>query len=512
LYYNTINYIEHKSINTCFKKGKTGKRKCNMEWFEHNQDDRIKEVFSKFTIKDFWDWWNNDNSKVMEVRIKDYKLIKEIASELGYPYSLSGIYVWSESMLKSVIKRIRQNNVIAWFGVNGRKKNYNKYGTKQFAGQDSNITNIDFIFIDIDRTSKNGEATNLDLKNADVLCNKILEKMQSQGWAERYIKLCTGNGVQLLFPLDVPIKLPGLSFDLATKMFLENDEMEQLKNLIREGIGKEIVTFSKKHRDEFNVEVDKSGFNIGRVASLPFTKNYKYWSFTWRGIVEMKSGTNAGLSDYCLMKLKDIKHWRTQTVFVKHKANHKSQLKSDGIFTHPLVKFMLDNDLPHGQINNLLWMQMKCILRDNGLLPKDENVKKLHNLLQIKYKDKFSLNYPQIKYRFEERIINRYCANNLIPPLYDLSEIRKMKEKFVIGELKWEEKDNYTDRYDLIGSDMFEDMRIFKDELVKLSEKNGKCFFANKVYIFTNACVQKYGEKPVRYYFDYWFKYFLEWR
>ena len=82
-----------------------------MEWFEHNQDDRIKEVFSKFTIKDFWDWWCNDNPKVMEVRIKDYRLIKEIASELGYPYSLSGIYVWSESMLKSVIKRIRENNV-----------------------------------------------------------------------------------------------------------------------------------------------------------------------------------------------------------------------------------------------------------------------------------------------------------------------------------------------------------------------------------------------------------------
>ena len=43
-----------------------------VNWYEMNESERIKKIYSKFTIKKFWDWWSDNQYRVMEIRIKDY--------------------------------------------------------------------------------------------------------------------------------------------------------------------------------------------------------------------------------------------------------------------------------------------------------------------------------------------------------------------------------------------------------------------------------------------------------
>ena len=481
-------------------------------WYEKNQEERISEYFSKYTIKDFLTWWQNSTKNVMEIRIMDYLVIQQIAKELHLAYSRSGIYIQTEYELKQVIRHIRANNVIAWFGINPRKRSLNNYGNKTFGGKDVNVESLNFIFIDIDRINKIGEATSDDLKKADALSSKILERLKAYNWDERYLKICSGNGVQLIIALDVPIKMPNQVYDLESKSYDIDEEFEQLKGLVRAGIGHEILTFCKKYKDEFNVIVDKSVFNISSVASLPFTKNFKYGGFTWRGILDMKSGENKGLSDHCLLKVKNVKQWKQQDVFINHKTNHKNLIKSDELFDHPLVKFMLDNNLPHGQINNLLWMQMKCLLRDSKLTLKDDNVKELHKQMQKKYNDVFPMNIPDKKYQFKEDMINRYCANNLIPPLYPLNKLRVIKEPFNIEGLDWNMRIYHNDEYVLEGEDIFDDMKLLKKKLIDVTVKNGKGYYTTLVYRFINACVKKYGEDQAKYFFQHWLERYVGWR
>ena len=46
-------------------------------WYNLSEQERIEIVYSQYTIKDFWYWWSGGEQKVMEVRIKDFPLIKD---------------------------------------------------------------------------------------------------------------------------------------------------------------------------------------------------------------------------------------------------------------------------------------------------------------------------------------------------------------------------------------------------------------------------------------------------
>jgi hypothetical protein len=74
----------------------------NKKWYELDEKERIK-LFAKYTIKDFWEWWTNNEPRVMEIRITDYILVKEVAKKFNLPYSASGVYVFNELLLKAVI-------------------------------------------------------------------------------------------------------------------------------------------------------------------------------------------------------------------------------------------------------------------------------------------------------------------------------------------------------------------------------------------------------------------------
>jgi len=473
-----------------------------MEWCNYSEKDRIENVYKKYNLNDFWDWWSGKEQKVMEVRIKDFKLLQQIAKQYNMPYSASGIYVLNYEMLRLVIGQVK-NKATVWFGVNNRKKNYNRWGNKSYGGSDCNINEIGFIFIDIDRTIKTGQATNLELENCNKLANLIMERLSEQGWNKNYIKVCSGNGVQLLIKLDFSLKLPEIEYNSQNKIYIENKDYIKTKNIIREGIGKDILRFCRKYEKDLQVEVDKSGFNIGRVAALPATKNFKYGGFTWRGIVELETGVNEGLSDYVLSKEDDIIIYESKAIFSKKSLHSRDRLVAGKLKNNILIKFMLENDLPEGMRNNYLWFQIKCLIRDSKINVHSEEFIKLHKIFEKKY-GSLPINIPDERFGFDENIINKYCIVNLLPPLYPLWSKRNSVLSIGINDVTWEQIELQKGIIELNeNSDILEDLKIFKNSLI-MNAKNGDSFRQ-----FVKGCIKKYGVERAKYYFDYIMKRYL---
>ena len=466
-----------------------------LEWYKYSESERITNVFSNYTIKDFWVWWQGDENKVMEVRIKDFLLIKEVSNLFEIPHSASGVYVNSAEELKAVIMYVR-NKATVWFGVNSRRTNWNKYGRKTFGGLDANVLQIDYLPIDIDRVKKEGPAILVDLEACDKLANIILDRLATQGWNNSYCKICSGNGVQLLIKLDFPIKLPEIEFNNELKVYTTNREFEKTKELIRNGIGKDIVKFCKKYQTELGVEVDKSCFNIGRVFALPQTKNYKYNGFTWRGIIELKKGINEGLVDHIMNKSDDEEVYVKKNMFITKGLNTRDRIKQGALKDNILIRFMLDNDLPTGMRNNYLWFQVKCLLRDSKYDIKTDEYKQIHIQLEKKY-GLLPSNVPDKKFVFDENIVNKYCIVNSIVPIYPLWPKRNKRNDRYINDVVWD--DLYLAENETVldtTNDIIEDLAELKKQLKDTPEN--KIVFLN----FIKGCISKYGIKKTKYYFD----------
>ena len=100
-----------------------------INWYEMKEKERIKKVYCKYTIMDFWKWWREGQNKIMEVRIRDYEIIREVAERYNLNYSPCGVYIYDIILLKQVIQYVRDKAVV-WFGINPRKRNWNKWGFK----------------------------------------------------------------------------------------------------------------------------------------------------------------------------------------------------------------------------------------------------------------------------------------------------------------------------------------------------------------------------------------------
>lgn len=471
-----------------------------MKWYEYDEAERVKKVYSKYTIKDFWDWWSGGEDKVMEVRIKDIELIKEVAKTYGLNWTYSGVYIWNHILLKKVIAAVRDKATV-WFGIQPRKKNWNKYGKKSFGGKDVNVQEIGFIFIDIDRVIKNGVATNNDLRNADILADKILEKLATEKWNNSYLKICSGHGLQLIIKLDFPILMPSPGFNEKLKVYEYNRGYEELKKIVAKGIGADIVKFGKQFQEELGVEIDKTCFSLSRVGALPVTKNFKYKTFRWRSIVEMKDKPNDGFSDYVLSKIENIKKFKEQNVFFKSSAHlPKTRIRKGKLMEHKLVKFMLENDFPEGGINNTLWFQLKILLRDAKFDIHGEEYKQFHQAIMKKHNRTFSENVPDKKFSFNENVINAFCVRNLIPPLYEYLPKRKNELNHNIKNLSW----NYVK----ISTPMKLDEHTDIDEDMAQVKKSLKKGFGNKEILgaFLAGMLEKYGEEKTKYYHKYVFE------
>ena len=490
------------------------------DWFSLDEQQRIKEVYSKYTIADFFNWWSSSTKKYMEVRIKDFAGLREVAAKLGLPYSASGVYVCSADELKNVIALTRDKYTV-WFGVNARKRNVDLFGKKLFGGHDTNVDEVGFVFVDIDRKTKEGVATNKDLEQCNLVANEILNKFATKNWNNNYIKVCSGNGVQLLIKLDAALLMPQVEFssmkryNTAKKVeetifyATPNDKYNKIKDTIKVGVGKQIMEFANsfinKYKEQneivLNAMVDKTGFNIGRVAALPFTKNYKYNGYTWRGIVELQDRANEGLADYVTEVAAGTKVRNERDFMIVHRPlADENKIKAGELEKNTLAKYLLDNTFPEGGINNTLWFQLKCLLRDSKFDLSSEEFMRYWEKIKQKHDRTFTLNLPTPEFSFSEDIVNSFCIQNLRQPVYVLWKNRNRKLNHNLERVDfWIEKDYTIHTMQLkTETTLIEDLDYCGSLLEEGNYENIEI-----VASFVKALIQKYGEVTAKYCNDY---------
>lgn len=249
------------------------------------------------------------------------------------------------------------------------------------------------------------------------------------------------------------------------------------------------------------VEIDKTGFNIGRVAALPFTKNYKHDSFTWRGIVDIKKGVNTGLTDYILSKMDEQEKSYTKRVKINKGVEPKNKIKN--IYDNRLAMFLLENIFPEGGINNTLWFQLKCLIRDSNYDMNKTEFIEYHQKICAKHGRTFTLNLPEKTFAFDENVVNAYCVNHLMPPIYEVYPHRNKKLNMNLENFDFEDRNTLF---------FYGELDFIMDENILKTAKNFNRYlkvgdYANreKYATFLRRCVMGYGLEITKYYHDHIF-------
>jgi hypothetical protein len=278
-----------------------------------------------------------------------------------------------------------------------------------------------------------------------------------------------------------------------------------MKMLMRKGVGQLIYSYSKKFADELQVSVDTAGFRIAGVAALPFTKNYKYGGFTWRGIIEMSNGMNNGLSDYVLSKEENIDDFHTRINFTPPPIYRKFLAKKGSVEEHPLIKYALENEIPKGMRNNYMWFSIKMLLRDSNIDFASPEFKALHKKLEKRWNDELASNVPDKKFLFSETTVNQFCIKNKVPLVYPYMAYRKKKQDMKLDDIDFEMM-SATDKTMRLDSqtEILDDMKIAKETMVEGDYDN-----IIRMGAFIRGCIKKYGEQNTAYYVKYLFPRFF---
>ena len=429
------------------------------KWYELNIKERYENVYKKHSIKDFMSWWSDDSECYMEIRFESWELAKECANGFKLPYDKRSIFVKHAWQLENVLKNYRGKSTL-WFGINPRRPMRNDYGNVGLGCTDVYVSKSKFLFVDIDRimSNKDGPATKEDLMNADFLAEQVMEELGRAGFNKNYLKICSGNGVQLLIKLDIPIELPIPEIkNIAGKVrYIEDSLFIQAKQIIQKGIGKILPSFSTKFKEEYKVEIDRTGFNVGRVGALPYSFNRKYDNPIIRGIVEIHNdGVNEGMSDYLKTLYDDSNVRKVVSKTFKEKTplilSEEHKILSNNMSKNVIIDLMLNYTFPQGGINNTLWYGIKILLHNSGITINDDEYTKIHQMLMSIHNRSFSENGLEVQFQnnyngsFNEGdvnivplMINKYLRLNIIkcntsgkegfhPPIFPVSILGKQK-------------------------------------------------------------------------------------
>jgi len=381
----------------------------DIKWYEYDIKDRYENVYKKFSILDFYNWWSDKNEdEYMEIRFQKWQHAELCQQKFNLYKHKNSVFINKDWQLKNIVGYFRDKSTL-WFGINPRRKLRNQYGNFVFSGKDINVSKIKYVFIDIDRVIKDGPATSNDLMNADFLANKILSELSKEGFNKNYIKICSGNGLQLLFKLDVPIEIPQPTYDPDNKIYMEDELFINRKNVLKKGIGQVLQSFSNHFKNTYNVEIDRTVFNIGRVGALPYSYNLKYEQPIPRGIIEFEnSNINNGLSDYIMnlyesQELKqDIKSNYNKISTEKNSLlllNKEYNILKNDLSKNKIINLMLNYTFPDGGINNTLWYAIKILLHRNDITNQNKEYKKIHELLKKIHNRSFSDNGLEPQYK-----------------------------------------------------------------------------------------------------------------
>jgi hypothetical protein len=470
-----------------------------MKWYEYNLKDRYTKVYNQHSLEDFWNWWTDDKEDYMEVRVKNWEQVKDYSDKFHVPHASCGMFVNEAWQLKKVVNYFVDKRDDIWFAINPKRRLPNKFGKMVFSSKDINVSKLKYLFIDIDRVVKDGPATNEDLMNADFLANKIIDGFEEAGFNKNYCKICSGNGLQILFKLDVPFELPVPKLNEDTGMYVEDSMFLEIKNVIKEGIGKVLPALSEKFKVDYNVEIDKVCFNVGRIGALPHTYNQKYDEPIPRGIVELvNDGRNEGFSDW-LKSIQESKTERAQTS-KQYKNIKPLQLSEEYKMIHNslqqnrIIDLMLKYKFPEGGINNTLWYAVKILMHNSGINTTHKDFISVHNMLMQKHGRSFSTNGLEAQYtgnyngpinkesiNFVAPMVNKYLrlhkatnpstgASGYCKPVFSISPRGKHRLDITIDTSPRAIKSKPTKQFvlDEIKEDPIKDVSKLQDELYKI--------------------------------------------
>lgn len=536
--------------------------KQEQEWFNLSKKDLMNQIKNSMSLKKFFEWWQDgDLQRFMELRFTDWK-DADVASKKYklFKYKTS-VFIKNAFHLESIVREYSSKTNI-WFGVNPKRPlrdSKGKYNIKQY---DVNCKEIAFLFLDIDRVVKNNRAANnKELMTADLLCNKIIENLSKNGMACNYMKLCSGNGVQILFKLDVPFFIPQPTYDDKGQKHIENSLFKERKDVIRKGIGTLLSGFYVEGLSDV-VEVDSTCFNMGRVAALHQTFNFKYKKPLPRGIVEFKiSGTNEGLSDY-LLKIKDKKtiksNLKKEIGYMDEQLAKEFCIKESELDKNKLVQLMLNHQFPNGGINNTLWYALKLSFYVSGVSNEDSEYINIHERLKSIHNRSFSDNglekyninnkkgpLSDVDAKFIPFIVNKYLRCNKIckvgsektfyhAPLFDVAPFGKNKYDITIKlepkNLNSESSHNFTLNKSQ-KKDFVEDVKLLEREYnnirqgVYLSDQHvnqgeitsiGNVFIKQQLFetgvSFLKSFKEKWEDEITAYMMKYYLEYYINYK
>ena len=479
------------------------------DWYNLNIKEREKYFMQNgYNLKQFWEFISRGRTDfVMEIRIKtEFKNILSIGKQYNLPVSSSGVFVKSYKQLLFILQKIR-NKYTIWFGINPKKKSFHKRTPKfkTYNGTDHSVEALTHLFIDIDRAEKNTEddtgATSQDLQKTLNFTNNVLIPDLEKIGIKEHMVIYSGNGVQLIVPLDEAIFISDMEWNLEDREYELTDDFMNMRTLARDTFGAKLRKKynTNKIKNEFNIKIDKQVFNLGRVAALPYTYNMKYEIPVMRGILNIQSdkGINTGLSDGLF---RDLEHLNLPIFSSKtkqdYKLNSSFRLKEDTIVNDKLVKFMLQENLPQGGRHSRLFLSLKCLIVDNDLNINSKTCQ--HILNQIKRKNKNSDNWQTNNprdsgdYHFNPEVVNNYCIDNMLPLLYVPYQNKVTKRN--IPEHIWT-INNFE--YSTGTITEFPTDTTIKSDILLIS----KNYDIQTIYDYIRGLIQKYGKKNALYIF-----------
>src|SRR6056297_2144682 len=104
-------------------------------WYELNIKDRYNNIYKKYSLEEFLNWWNDGEEEYMEIRFDDWTFAKEASNRFGIPYNKRSVFIKHHWQINQLLKCLRKKSTM-WFGINPKRYMRNRYGSLSLGGSD----------------------------------------------------------------------------------------------------------------------------------------------------------------------------------------------------------------------------------------------------------------------------------------------------------------------------------------------------------------------------------------
>ncbi len=382
----------------------------------------------------YWEWLIRGGEAV-EITMKDsdWETVKEYASKVAMQTGMTthqygkSFFCENADQLKEFLLIFAKSGVRSntYVGINPRKKIWmlSKKGTtyKGYRGVNVGVACMSNIFVDIDANRKDGTkaATEEELLLTRLCCDDVEKKLEEVFGLRRHIRIFSGNGYQLMYPLHKPLTYKDLAYTKVGEeiVYTESEEFELLKSACRLAIQP-----AMKGVEKGRAKIDHT-WDLRRVGRLPWTRNWKDPSKEiWAAIDkhdDRPSDVDAGERILEIAR-KHQQHVASGKRTQSFSVSKKEYADINELVNEPLVQLLLSGPLPSGNRNHYLEMQLAILLRDNTkTISPVEEANLLREIGRAQGRPfNAATQYLPRNATFSRNTVNMWCAMERRPPVY----------------------------------------------------------------------------------------------